>query len=136
MVMEDAASTSLYMLLLRRDPLHLKSSAPKRKSVGFARNLKYGVVGIIAYLWSFTKCRTIVETDTLGFALALFWTQPGDLICQFTEYAAPVVLRKQEEDKYKFIGDCYVLWEIGQAMIEILGEIKKTLDEIGIFDLM
>lgn len=89
--MEDAASTLCHMLLLRLDPSCLKGSALKKKSEDFARNLKYGDLRLIVYLPSFTKCKTIVEIDTLELALALFWAHSGHVICQFIGYTTPVV---------------------------------------------
>jgi hypothetical protein len=82
------------------------------------------------------KCRTVVETDTLELAVAPFWTQRDDLLCQFIGCTAAVVLRKQKDGNYRFIGDTYVFQKMGQAAIAHLEEVMEKLDRVIRFDLV
>jgi hypothetical protein len=140
-IWEDPASIILGMLLLKLDPNRprrpktstnpspmLLSEVPKPDGSGFR--------SVYDSIQSVVRCRTVAETNSLELMLAPYWAEVGDLICQFVGCTVPVVLRRNSNGNYKFIGDCYVYGKPAQEMVEILKQVLNGPEEVERFVLV
>lgn len=137
MVFEDEGARLLAMILSKRNPARLDKMNLEKNSAKFKKRLgNDSLDGIYSYMVGLTRCRNAVETDTVELALTPSWSQPGDVLCQLIGCTAATVLRKLDSGNYKFIGECYVLGKMGQAMIDILKEAVERPDGLQRFDLV
>jgi hypothetical protein len=71
-------------------------------------------------------CRTLIQTDTGELCLAPFWAQEGDIVCQLIGCTVPVILRRRDDGRYTFVGDCYVYAKMNGEMIELLEQAMES----------
>jgi hypothetical protein len=71
-------------------------------------------------------CRTLIMTDNREICLAPFWAQEGDIVCQLVGCTAPVILRSRGDERYIFIGDCYIYEKMDGEMIELLEQAMES----------
>jgi len=79
-----------------------------------------------AHLQGLMKSRTVFETEDLKIGVALDFAEPGDIVCQVLGCSVPLVLRRDPDGNFRFIGDAYVYHFLdGEVLKEVFDGTSK-----------
>lgn len=117
--LQDTTRLLLAMLRLRRDTKGY-SQTQLGELPEILRNGSSEFTELYDNMKIVTDSRTVIEMEDLKLGLAPLWTLPGDVVCQIVGCNIPIVLRRQSDGNYKFIGECYVHGYMDGEMIEVL----------------
>ena len=121
---EDAAHTLLGALLLRYSKssniVHQPPPDTPTSQLLPQPDTKRNLSNMYDSINTITRCRTVARTTLEEFCLVPFWTAQGDLVCQFVGCTVPVVLRRNGQGDFRFIGECYMYQKPAEEMIGIL----------------
>jgi hypothetical protein len=134
----DDGRILICMLLLKYNPNRSGWSdvAGKQPRSLFRRHPQRDFAEVYQSLGKITICRTLAETDTLEFCLVPFWAKEGDFICQLIGCSVPVVLRRRDDGRYTYVGDCYVYGKMGGEMVEVLERKLERPNGLESFELV
>ncbi|EXJ74247.1 uncharacterized protein A1O5_02543 [Cladophialophora psammophila CBS 110553] len=121
---------SLFLQCLQKRLAVMRSEIPAPEESRFlSGDEEAEFANIPATVHSLLVGRTLVVLDEKIMGFAPDFTQPGDLVCLLKGCDSPVILRKQANAPYMFIGDSYFLeFQRGEGM-EGLKEGKYTLEK-------
>jgi len=134
----DDGRILICMLLLRYDPnrsgwSEVVAKQPRRL---FRRHRERDFAEVYQSLGKITVGRTLAETNTSEFCLVPFWAKEGDFICQLIGCSVPVALRRRDDGRYTYVGDCYVYGKMRGEMIELLEHELERPNDLERFELV